>query len=80
MDRQTSQSPKAHLESDKPYVPKDTLDDTLKAAVMGGAGGLFIAAVQNAMVQRNIGAFSVFTRGAPIIGLASTSRTSMTAI
>lgn len=63
-------SPQAHSESEPHYKAHDTLDETAKAALVGGASGLFIAAIRNALAKRNVGAFSVFTRGAPLIGLA----------
>lgn len=53
----------------KPYVPHDVLDETAKTSLVGLGSGFFIAAVQNAMSRRNVGALSVFTRGAPIIGI-----------
>ncbi|KAK5995724.1 NADH-ubiquinone oxidoreductase 21.3 kDa subunit [Cladobotryum mycophilum] len=71
MDRQTSHSPKALVESDKPYVPHDVLDETAKTAVVGLGSGFFVAAIQNALSRGNVGAFSVFTRGAPIIGICA---------
>lgn len=53
----------------KPYVPHDVLDETAKTSLVGLGSGFFIAAIQNAMSRRNVGALSVFTRGAPIIGI-----------
>lgn len=53
----------------KPYVPHDVLDETAKTSLVGLGSGFFIAAVQNALSRRNVGALSVFTRGAPIIGI-----------
>lgn len=53
----------------KPYVPHDVLDETAKTSLVGLGSGFFIAAIQNALSKRNVGAMSVFTRGAPIIGI-----------
>ncbi|PMB70333.1 hypothetical protein BM221_002783 [Beauveria bassiana] len=52
-----------------PYQPHDVLDETAKTAVVGLGAGFFLAAVQNALSKRNVGAFGVFSRGAPVIGL-----------
>lgn len=73
-ERTESRSPLAHLGSKKPYVPHDVIDETTKTAVVGAASGLFVAAIRNAVARNNVGAFSVFTRGAPIIGLCSMLR------
>lgn len=67
------------------FKPYNVLDDTAKTGIIGGATGLFLSSVRNALSKTNVGAFSVFTRGAPIIGLAAAapaayvffSRTSM---
>ncbi len=55
---------------DNVYHPHDVLDETAKTAVVGLGAGFFLAAVQNALSKRNLGAFGVFSRGGPIIGLA----------
>ncbi|KAL7813154.1 hypothetical protein V8C44DRAFT_327672 [Trichoderma aethiopicum] len=55
----------------KPYVPHDVLDETAKTSLVGLGSGFFIAAIQNALSKRNVGAMSVFTRGAPIIGICA---------
>ncbi|TFB06697.1 hypothetical protein CCMA1212_000336 [Trichoderma ghanense] len=55
----------------KPYVPHDVLDETAKTSLVGLGSGIFIAAIQNALSKRNVGAMSVFTRGAPIIGICA---------
>ena len=60
---------------ERPYVPHDVIDETGKTAIMGLGSGIFVAAIHNALSRRNVGALSVFTRGAPIIGLASKSTT-----
>lgn len=74
--RQVSRSAKAHLEADnnrnKPYVPHDVITETSKTALTGLGAGFFIAALRNATSRQNVGAWGVFTRGAPLIGLAST--------
>lgn len=57
----------------KPYVPHDVLDETAKTSLVGLGSGFFIAAIQNALSKRNVGAMSVFTRGAPIIGICGTA-------
>ncbi|KAF7540221.1 hypothetical protein G7Z17_g12258 [Cylindrodendrum hubeiense] len=71
MERRTTQSHDAHNEAEDGFKPYDTLNDTAKAGLVGGASGLFIASIRNALSKRNVGALSVFTRGAPIIGLAT---------
>ncbi|KAK7407979.1 hypothetical protein QQX98_009850 [Neonectria punicea] len=71
MERQTPAKREEHHEGEKAFQPYDTLSDTAKAGVVGGASGLFIASIRNALSKRNVGALSVFTRGAPIIGLAT---------
>ncbi|OAA81821.1 Mitochondrial import inner membrane translocase subunit Tim17 family protein [Akanthomyces lecanii RCEF 1005] len=58
---------------DNVYHPHDVLDETAKTSVVGLGAGFFLAAVQNALSKRNVGAFGVFSRGAPIIGLAAAS-------
>ncbi|KAM0261288.1 hypothetical protein ACHAQJ_002319 [Trichoderma viride] len=58
----------------KPYVPHDVLDETAKTSLVGLGSGFFIAAVQNALSKGNVGAMSVFTRGAPIIGICEAER------
>ncbi|KAF4979582.1 hypothetical protein FZEAL_4252 [Fusarium zealandicum] len=67
------------------FKPYDVLDDTAKAALTGAGGGLFISSVRNALSRTNVGVLSVFTRGAPVVGIATAapaaymffSRTSM---
>ncbi|KJZ76746.1 hypothetical protein HIM_03623 [Hirsutella minnesotensis 3608] len=71
MDRQASPSPMAHAESTKPYTPHDVFEETSKTALVGLGSGFFLAAIQNALSRRNVGAMSVFTRGAPIIGICA---------
>ncbi|KAH7154894.1 hypothetical protein B0J13DRAFT_521068 [Dactylonectria estremocensis] len=71
MERRSTPSQEAHHDAKDGYKPYDTLNDTGKAGLVGGASGLFIASIRNALAKRNIGALSVFTRGAPIIGLAT---------
>ena len=74
MERQTSLSPKAHLEShDKPYVPHDVIDETTKAGVTGLLIGSFAGGVRNAMSRQNLGFSGYFIRQAPLIGVVSTS-------
>uniref|UniRef100_A0A8H7TTH3 Uncharacterized protein n=1 Tax=Bionectria ochroleuca TaxID=29856 RepID=A0A8H7TTH3_BIOOC len=69
MERQVSRSPLAHLYTPKTYVAHDVIDEVTKAALIGTGSGLFIAALKNALSRQNVGAWSVFTRGAPLIGL-----------
>lgn len=73
MEREASISPKALLEPEQPYKPHDVLDETAKTALVGLGSGFFLAAIRNAMSKRNVGAMSVFTRGAPIIGICGTT-------
>ncbi|KAG6014887.1 hypothetical protein E4U54_004709 [Claviceps lovelessii] len=58
-------------EAEKPYAPHDVLDETVKTGVVGLGAGFFLAAIRNAMSKRNVGAFGVFTRGSPIIGICA---------
>ncbi|KAJ4197404.1 Hypothetical protein NCS54_00518500 [Fusarium falciforme] len=71
MEHPKSATPRAHFEPSTVFKPYDVLDDTAKAGLIGGASGLFIASIRNALAKTNVGALSVFTRGAPIIGLAT---------
>ncbi|CAH0037241.1 unnamed protein product [Clonostachys solani] len=71
MERQVSRSPLAHLYTPKTYVAHDVIDEVTKAALIGTGSGLFIAALKNALSRHNVGAWSVFTRGAPLIGLCA---------
>ena len=64
-------SHEAPKSAEMPYVPHDTISETGKTAVVGLAGGFLIASMQNALSRRNMGAFGIFTRGGPVIGLAS---------
>lgn len=76
MERQVSRSPLAHLYTPKTYVAHDVIDEVTKAALIGTGSGLFIAALKNALSRQNVGAWSVFTRGAPLIGLCGTPNSS----
>jgi hypothetical protein len=72
-ERNNSLSPVAHLtKADKPYVAHDVIGEVSKTALVSFGSGVFIASIRNAMMRTNVGAFGIFTRGAPIIGLAST--------
>lgn len=71
MERQVSRSPLAHLQPPKSYVAHDVIDEVSKTALIGLGSGVFVAAVRNALSRQNVGAWSVLTRGAPIIGLCS---------
>ncbi|KAL6852765.1 hypothetical protein ACO1O0_007313 [Amphichorda felina] len=76
MERQTSLSPKVHLEAhNKPYVPHDVLDETTKAGVTGLLIGSFAGGVRNAMARQNLGFSGFFIRQAPLIGLVTASST-----
>jgi hypothetical protein len=80
MERQTSRSPKAHLEYEKnptttPYVPRDVLDDATKAALIGGFTGLFAGGVRNSLSREAVGIAGMFTRQAPLIGLLTAAPT-----
>ncbi|GKU17894.1 unnamed protein product [Fusarium langsethiae] len=85
MDHPSSANLPAHKKPDTYFKPHDVLDDTAKAAVVGGLSGLFLSSVKNAMAKHNVGILSVFTRGSAIIGLGAAapaayvfaSRTSM---
>jgi hypothetical protein len=67
-----------YVRPEKAYVPHDVIDEAGKTALLGFGSGLFIASVHNALSRRNLGALTVFTRGAPIIGLATAAPTAYT--
>ncbi|CEJ91981.1 Putative Tim17/Tim22/Tim23 family protein [[Torrubiella] hemipterigena] len=71
MDHEEGHGQPAVSQVEKPYVAHDVLDETTKTAVVGLGSGFFIAAIQNALSHRNVGAMGVFTRGAPVIGIAA---------
>ncbi|GAO19732.1 hypothetical protein UVI_02062760 [Ustilaginoidea virens] len=71
MDHDAKPSHPLPAEADRPYAPHDVLDETAKTAAVGLGSGLFLAAIRNAMSRRNVGAFAVFTRGAPVIGICA---------
>lgn len=77
MDRETSRSPKAHLElqGPRPYVPRDVFDDATKSAIVGGLTGLFAAGVRNALSRENVGVSGMVTRQAPLIGILTVAPT-----
>ncbi|KIX01529.1 uncharacterized protein Z518_09255 [Rhinocladiella mackenziei CBS 650.93] len=50
------------------YQPQDALAASTRAALLTGAAGLFLAAVQNTVAKENIGAFGVFSRFGRTIG------------
>ncbi|KAF5022439.1 hypothetical protein F66182_5524 [Fusarium sp. NRRL 66182] len=85
MEHPSSANLPSHKQPDSYFKPHDVLDDTAKAAVVGGLSGLFLSSIKNALARTNVGTLSVFTRGAPIIGVAAAapaayvffSRTSM---
>lgn len=56
------------------YQPKDALGASLRSATLAGAGGLFLASVQNTVTKENVGFFSVFSRFGSTIGLFGKSR------
>ncbi|PHH60352.1 hypothetical protein CDD81_1837 [Ophiocordyceps australis] len=55
----------------KPFKPHDVIDGMIKTGLFGLGGGLYIVAVRNALSKRNVGVLSIFTRGAPIIGICA---------
>lgn len=69
MEHPSSANLPAHKRPAAYFKPHDVLDDTAKAAVVGGLSGLFLSSVKNAMAKHNVGILSVFTRGSAIIGL-----------
>ena len=70
MERQQSRSPFAQLhDEDKPYEAHDTITETIKTGSVGLGAGFVVAALQNALAKRNLGAMAVFTRGAPMMGV-----------
>ncbi|KAM0552015.1 hypothetical protein ACHAPJ_008125 [Fusarium lateritium] len=85
MEHPSSANLPAHKQADTYFKPHDVLDDTAKAGVVGGLSGLFLSSIKNALARHNVGILSVFTRGAPIIGIGAAapaayvffSRTSM---
>ncbi|KAF4993014.1 hypothetical protein FDECE_13536, partial [Fusarium decemcellulare] len=71
MEHPKSATPPAHKEPNAVFKPYDVLDNTAKVGLVGGASGLFIASIRNALAKTNVGTLSVFTRGAPIIGITA---------
>ncbi|KAI9147823.1 NADH-ubiquinone oxidoreductase 21.3 kDa subunit [Paramyrothecium foliicola] len=78
MAQQPDPTAPSYLKPEKPYVAHDVIDETGKTAIMGLGSGIFVAAIHNALSRRNVGSLSVFTRGAPIIGLATAAPTAYT--
>lgn len=73
MERQTSLSPKAHLEADaKPYVPHDVIGEATKAGVTGLLAGAFAGGVRNALAKESLGITGFVVRQSPLIGLIGT--------
>jgi len=50
------------------YQPKDAVREAGKGALVIGGGGLFAAALVNALSKQNVGPWGVFTRGGGMIG------------
>ncbi|KAG9230308.1 NADH-ubiquinone oxidoreductase subunit [Amylocarpus encephaloides] len=52
---------------DEQYHPKDAVKSSVQASMVTGGAGLLIAAISNSLSKRNVGAWSVFTRGSGTI-------------
>lgn len=58
------------------YQPKDAIRESLRSGAYGSALGFGIAAVQNTMKKRNVGALGVFTRSGGTIAMCGLYRQS----
>jgi hypothetical protein len=62
----------AAMPDDSPsYEPQDAIGRATRTALLSGAAGLFLAAVQNSTTRSQVGAFGVFTRFGRTISLTS---------
>jgi hypothetical protein len=55
--------------SERQYQPKDAIDAAIKGAMITGAAGLFVSAIQNTLTKQRVGAWGVFTRTGGTIGV-----------
>jgi len=55
------------------YKPKDAITEAGKGALVVGGGGLFAAALVNALAKQNVGPWAIFTRTGGLIGTFGTS-------
>lgn len=59
----------SHSSNEGPYHPKDAVGGAIKATAITGSAGLFIAAVQNTLARRPVGAAGVLTRFGGTVGV-----------
>lgn len=59
----------SHDSVDGPYHPKDAIGGAIKATAVTGTAGLFIAAIQNTLARRPVGAWGVLTRFGGTVGV-----------
>ena len=57
------------------YQPKNAVAEAGKGALVVGGGGLFAAALVNALAKQNVGPWAIFTRTGGMIGTFSTFST-----
>ncbi|KAI1125238.1 hypothetical protein F5Y10DRAFT_279609 [Nemania abortiva] len=64
--------PIQRLAEEKPFHQKDAVKSGIQGAMVGGAAGILLSAVQNSLAKQNVGAWGVFTRtGGTIASLAA---------
>lgn len=68
--------PTLEVEDEPPYEYQDTLGRSTRSALITGAAGALLAAVQNTVARDQTSAFGVFTRFGGTIGLYGTIGTS----
>ena len=56
---------------DNQYHPKDAVKAGLNGAMITGAAGLAVSAIQNTLTKRNVGAWGVFARSGGTIAVFS---------
>lgn len=50
------------------YQPKDAVKAALNGTMVTGGAGALVAAVQNSLSKKNVGAWGIFTRSGAVIG------------
>ncbi|KAI0474203.1 hypothetical protein F4859DRAFT_504664 [Xylaria cf. heliscus] len=66
--------PIQRLVEEAQFHPKDAVQSGIRGAVLGGAAGFFMSAVQNSLAKQNVGTWGVFTRtGGTIATLTAVS-------
>ncbi|EFX00879.1 NADH-ubiquinone oxidoreductase subunit [Grosmannia clavigera kw1407] len=55
------------MAGDDVYHPEDAIKASAKGSLVVGGAGLFLAAIQNSLQKRNVGAWGVFTRSGGMV-------------